>query len=376
MMTTIIMPKQGQSVESCLITKLYKKSGDKVSAGELIFSYETDKAGFDEESTVSGTVMDVYFNEGDEVPVLSPVMTVDDQDAQTDTMDTHEKGRIRISPRATKLAEKLGIDINLAEGTGPGGRIVEKDIEVLAVTAAQGEECREEYHEEKLSSVRKIISREMMNSLLTTAQLTMNTTFDATCILDFRNKLKETGQSVGLEKITITDMILFAVSRVLLKYKMLNAHLIEESLLIFDNVHIGVAVDTERGLLVPTLRNANLKSLRQISDEIRSMIEDSRKGSINPNCLKGASFTVTNLGMLGIESFTPVLNPPQAGILGIGTIIQRIRQLPGKYEFYPAMGLSLTFDHRILDGAPAARFLNDLKSNLENFTMLLAKELN
>ena len=170
-------------------------------------------------------------------------------------------------------------------------------------------------------------------------------------------------------------MVLYAVSRTLSAHANLNAHYFEEEgkMRLFSAVNLGIAVDTERGLLVPTLFGADKLSLNEISVKAKELITAAQKGSIAPDLLRGASFTITNLGSLGVESFTPVINPPQTGILGVDTITRRIKEVAGKDVFYPAMGLSLTFDHRAIDGAPAARFLRDLCANLENFDLLLAK---
>jgi pyruvate dehydrogenase E2 component (dihydrolipoamide acetyltransferase) len=168
-------------------------------------------------------------------------------------------------------------------------------------------------------------------------------------------------------------MVLYAVSRVLKNHKDLNAHYLDDKMRYFNSVHLGVAVDTERGLLVPTVFNADKLSLNEMSIAAKAVIKDAQSGKINPDLLKGASFTVTNLGSLGVESFTPVINPPQTAILGVCTITRRVKQVGGVDVFYPAMGLSLTFDHRALDGAPAARFLKDVCFALENFDLLLAK---
>ncbi|HEX3046504.1 MAG TPA: 2-oxo acid dehydrogenase subunit E2 [Bacillota bacterium] len=184
--------------------------------------------------------------------------------------------------------------------------------------------------------------------------------------------MKENHNRYNLENITLNDIILHVVSRTLLSHKDLNAHFLEDKLRIFNHVHLGIATDTDRGLMVPTLCDADLKSLNQISQEVKALVNQCRQGTINPDLLKGGTFTITNLGALDIESFTPVLNPPQTGILGVNNIIQRVKEVSGTYKYYPAMGLSLTFDHRALDGAPAARFLKDLSVNLENFTVMLA----
>lgn len=448
----VIMPKQGQTVESCIITKWHKKKGDKVEVGDLLFSYETDKASFDEEAKVSGVLLDIFFEEGEEVPVLTNVCVIGEPGENVEKfnpkasleskkdevlnlqasdheapIETEEKipntslqteGKLKISPRAKNLAEKLNVDFRFARPSGPDGRIIERDILKLfesgpVFTSAAKQKVKEikdaqileptgiggrittfdierakqesyvsktfevsvpdgEYEDVPLSNIRKAIAKAMYLSLTTTAQLTLHTSFDATKVLEFRKKVKENREKLGLEDITINDIILFAVSRVLPKHKLLNSHFLDDKTRYFKNVHLGFAVDTERGLMVPTIFNCNQKSLSQISKEAKELISLCKKGTISPDLLKGATFTVTNLGSFGIESFTPLLNPPQTGILGVNTIVQRPKEEDGHIKFYPAMGLSLTFDHRALDGADAARFLKDLKELLENFDLFLA----
>jgi pyruvate dehydrogenase E2 component (dihydrolipoamide acetyltransferase) len=262
-------------------------------------------------------------------------------------------------------------------GTGIGGKITTSDLQQPVMPEKQPvhseQSVQDEYEERALNRIRKVIAKNMHHSLSSTAQLTLNTSFDATDILAYRKKLKISMDRLGLHNITINDIILYAVSRTLLNHKELNAHFLDDKMHIFHNVHLGVAVDTERGLMVPTVLNANKKSLNEISGEVKILAEECQKGTINPDMLKGGSFTVTNLGSLGIESFTPVLNPPQTGILGVNTITQNVKEVNGEIVYYPSITLSLTFDHRALDGAPAARFLKELKTNLENFSILLAK---
>ena len=170
-------------------------------------------------------------------------------------------------------------------------------------------------------------------------------------------------------------MVLFAVSRVLKECQALNAHLLPDlTLRVFSQVNLGVAMDTPRGLMVPTIFGADQMSLVQISQTVKALAAQAREGSISPDLLQGASFTVSNLGNFGVESFTPVINPPQTGILGVGSITDRVRRdVSGALEVYPAMGLSLTYDHRALDGAPAARFMKTLCAKLSQFTTLLAQ---
>jgi len=425
MAAAVIMPRQGQSVESCIISKWHKAKGDKVNAGELLFTYETDKAAFEEESKEKGTILEIFFNEGDDVPVLSNVCIIgnegediseflnngDKKVIKDESVNTNEekektekvdvnKGQnekdeddegVKISPRAKNLAKRTMADYKKVKGTGPSGRIIERDIEALLrreviadnsdnigkiekIDIIERKPASEDkpYRDEKLSNIRKVIAEVMYRSLSTTAQLTLNTSFDASSILSYRKLIKLQREKQELANITLNDMVLYGVSRVLKRHKELNSYFLNDSIRIFDDVHLGIAVDTERGLLVPTIEKANLKSLNAISNEAKELAELCRKGEISLDLLRGASFTVTNLGIMGIETFTPVLNPPQTGILGVCNITQRVREIDGEFSYYPAMGLSLTFDHRAVDGAPAARFLEDLKKSLENFYTLLA----
>ena len=214
----------------------------------------------------------------------------------------------------------------------------------------------------------------MMASLQNSAQLTHNMSYDATDILNFRKSLKANAEKLGMGNITINDIIIYAVSRVLKNYKDLNANLINgDTMRYFKHVNIGIAVDTERGLLVPTLKNADTLSLSEISVQAKALAKEAQSGAINPDKLQGASFTISNLGSFGVESFTPVINPPQTGILGVNTLVTRVKEVDGQLKAYQAMTLSLTYDHRALDGAPASRFLKELCTALENFTVFLAK---
>jgi len=427
MATAIIMPRQGQSVESCIITSWAKQVGDAVLEGEILFSYETDKSSFDEPSSVSGTLLAILHGEDEEVPCLENVCIIGEAGEDISALlgekaalapgeeVSEERARRpvienitakvmttpvgdKISPRARHLAEKTGADLSCASATGPEGRIIERDVQAVldagylkkektaenrevsqeAVTAEPANSSlavtvEPEYEDVKLTNIRKVIAKSMHASLANSAQLTLNTSFDATKIMAYRASLKNAAEKMGLVNITLNDIVLFAVSRTLPEFKALNAHFMDDSIRYFKNVQLGVAVDTERGLMVPTVRNANCLSLNELAVESKQLIAEAQSGKISPDKLQGGSFTVTNLGSMGIESFTPVLNPPQTGILGVCTITRRIRTVNGQDVSYPAMGLSLTFDHRAIDGAPAAKFLQALCNNLENFDLLLAK---
>lgn len=448
MAIAVIMPRQGQSVESCVITEWHKKKGDRVRVGDILFSYETDKSSFDEKSPVDGVLLGIFAEEGDDVPCLENVCVIGEEgedispfcpeceetpdETETDETETEktdiavvataqETGDIlRISPRARNLALKTGADLSKAAPTGPMGRIIERDVnrilddgnvvptervekylsrerdipeetetviaENIATTAPEvpaesavpettvqemkspGTEAL--YTDVKLTNIRRVIAKSMHASLSTMAQLTLNTSFDASAILAYRARVKARGEELGLANITLNDMVLFACAKTLLSHKDCNAYFMEDFIRVFDTVNLGIAVDTERGLMVPTLAGAEKLSLCELSRQAKALIKEAQSGSISPDKLTGGTITVTNLGSLGIESFTPVINPPQVCILGVNCVTYRPRE---DGTTYPAMGLSLTFDHRALDGAPAARFLKDLAAALADFDLLLSK---
>ena len=431
----VIMPRQGQSVESCIITAWNKKVGDTVAEGDILFSYETDKSSFDEPAQVSGTILAILANDGDVVPCLDTVCYIGEAGedisalvnaaapAQEEAPKAEEKPAaaatapaaapvvtatkaegdiIRISPRAKNLALKTGVDMTKVVPSGPHGRIIERDINIAldagfvanaaaveaflagnpiiteeeeapvaaAAAAAPAADDVLAYTEEPFTGIRKVIARQMHASLSEMAQLTLNASFDATAMMNFRATLKANGEALGLGKISLNDMVLYAVSRTLPNHPTLNANVVGDTFRYFKHANIGMAVDTERGLLVPTIFAAEKMSLAEISAAAKGAAGKARDGKLSPDEMSGGSFTVTNLGSMGVESFTPVINPPQTAILGVCSITYKLR---ADGTTYPAMGLSLTFDHRAVDGAPAARFLADLCKALENFGLLLAK---
>ena len=412
MAKAVIMPKAGITVESCIIGKWLKNVGDPVKVGDILFTYETDKASFECESTEEGELLAVFFSDGDEVPCFTNVCAVgakgedysalkpggaaeapaakaeeapkaeEEKKAAAPETTKSADGSLKVSPRARTLAEKAGVDPRYAEATGPDGRVIERDIrrlmetgmpvvEETAAPAAKAEApAAAAKPESEYEDVR--LPKSMMSSLHGMAQLTHHHSFDVTSIQSFRRECKAAGGDVG--GITLGDMVLYAVSRTLVNWKDLNANMIgDDTIRYFRHVNLGVAVDTPRGLMVPTIFNADTKSLLEISKEVKQLAEAARSGAISPDLLTGGSFTVSNLGSTGVEMFTPVINPPQTAILGVCGITQRVREENGQIKLYPAMGLSLTYDHRAVDGSPASKFVSELCKNLEKFTLLLAK---
>jgi len=413
MATAIIMPKQGQSVETCIITKWVKSKGDSVAVGDILFSYETDKAAFDLESPEEGILLDLYFEEGDEVPVLVNVAVIGKEGEATDSFnqdqsaDKHESaekviverveevegvkkvgefeiknntsiippGRTRISPRAKRMAEDKSLDYSNLHGTGPNGRIIARDIEELlsggALTTKLTYPADAEYTEQPLSNIRKIIAKTMHSSLQNSAQLTHHMSADVRYILEARKQIKsKLSYDTTQQDITLNDMICWCVIRALEKFPEANSHFLDDRIKTYHKVHLGVAVDTPRGLMVPALKNVNDMDLVTISKELKSIADSCKKGSIDPELIQStaATFTVSNLGNYGVEMFTPVDNLPQAGILGVCTIVNRpVSYGDNIFGFVPHIGLSLTYDHRAIDGGPATLFLKEIKKQIEEF---------
>jgi pyruvate dehydrogenase E2 component (dihydrolipoamide acetyltransferase) len=409
MATPVIMPKQGQSVETCIITTWLKTKGEVVRTGDILFSYETDKAAFEMESPAGGTLLDIFYDEGAEVPVLENVAVIGSEGEETESFrpgkaaltgitatslsgadkttasDTftvnneilsRDNGKIRISPRAKRLAGDKEVDYGHLSGSGPNGRIIVKDIETALLTKSVKPEAGSPkpeagFTDHPLTNVRKIIAKAMHASLQNSAQLTHHMSANVRHILDARKQIKKDLVSgAAKQDISLNDMICWCVIKALKKHTQANSHLLDDKIRVFQKVHLGLAVDTTRGLMVPAIKNADEMDLMTLSKELKSSAEACRKGNINPELLlsSNATFTVSNLGNYGVEMFTPVINLPQVCILGICTIIYRpVDTGNGIFDFIPTIGLSLTYDHRAIDGGPATLFLKEIKEQIESF---------
>lgn len=323
-----------------------------------------------------------------------------------------ERATGAVSPRARALAASNGVDASsISEGSGPHGRVIERDVAAAIaagpvltsaaraagvsategtgiggrVSVADADRAPEAAPaaavaapaaaadfpgastSAPLKGVRKVVAKRMMESLTSTAQLTLNTTANAAGILAMRKKVKNADESLGLNKITLNDLVCFAVSRTLLKYPVFNAHLEDGVLTQFEQVHLGFACDTPRGLLVPVIRSAQSLGLKAFSDEAKRLAGGAIDGSLSPDFLSGGTFTVSNIGSFGIETFTPVINLPQTAILGVGAITPRPTvAADGTIGVEQRINLSLTIDHQVIDGADGARFLRDLVAAIEN----------
>ena len=454
MATVVVMPQLGNSVESCLIVSWQVGVGDEIAESAIVCEVETDKASMEVPSSAAGTVLALLWDEGDDVPVKEPLLVVgaagedpkpaldaagwkgkDGEgaepaaDAPAEAPAAEEKEEAApaddvqrtaatgaSSPRARNLAAAKSLDIaTVAEGSGPGGRVIERDVQAALSNAtpgaaragAHGSDAEgtglggrvttgdlaapstsddapakpaapafvstgnREYPgpttEAPLKGIRKVISERMMHSLASSAQLTYTSTAKAAGLMALRKKLKGSPEELGLSAVTIGDLVGFAAVKTAARHTNHNAHLEDGKLTTFENVHLGMAVDTPRGLLVPTVRGANQMSLREFSATSKQLAFAAIDGKIEPDLLAGATFTVSNLGGFGIESFTPLLNVPQVAILGVDAIFPRATiNEDGSVGVEQRIGFSLTADHRVIDGADAARFLQDLVKAIEN----------
>jgi len=405
----VLMPRQGETVESCLILKWKKKEGDKVDAHESICEVETNKAVFEVEAPGKGTILKIFYKEGDDVPVLSIIALIGQpgedissfMPEKTLTTEIKEEtknvkmeeaitpskeksfasGVVSISPRARRLAKREGVDISkVSKGSGPGGRITERDVRNILskfpkIISATQTSTKETFpgpvREIPVQGVREVIAENMLKSLQTTAQLTLNSSSNASNLLSYRKKLKVSSPERGLQEITINDTIMYITVKTLLKFKALNAYFLDNKILEFERVHLAFAVDAPQGLVVPVIRNANLLSLKEIAKESKRLSSACLQGTIQPDELTGGTFTITNLGPLGIESFTPILNLPQVAVLGVCNIQLKAIREEDEVKLAPHLGLSLTFDHRAVDGAPAAKFLKELSLAIANFKEII-----
>jgi len=370
MATPVEVPKLGNTVEECLVARWVKRKGESVSEGDIVAEIETDKATFEVTAPVGGTLLETFFDEGVLVPVFTNLFVIGAPGESADSFrpvgqvpdlptekpsalvpteePQHRAGRgpAPLSPRARRFAAQHDFHPAAVAGSGPNGRVLESDLRKVYQSPAP-----------RPTGIRDRIARRMRESLATTAQYTLHTSALATSILALRARLKT---RPDLAHVTIKDIVTFCTIEALLDVPALNAEYINGEIHQHSEVHIGFACDTPRGLLVPVIRNADALALDELATHARVLAEQAVSGAISPDDLSGATFTLSNLGALGIEQFTPLLNPPQVAILGVGAIALKPIRRAGQIEFQDSISLSLTCDHQVIDGAPGARFLQVL----------------
>lgn len=426
MATEIVMPKLGWTMEEGVLAEWIKKDGEPVHVGEILFTVESDKAlqeveAFDEGilrippdsppigSTVKvGGVLAFIVQPGERAPFeqagpsqskapmgvspaplqasravaapassesspevvsapsvpMSPAAGVRPSEART---PMHEPS---ISPRARRIAGELGIDWTTLTGSGRTGRIVERDVQAAAARSSPVMPLAVGASTVKrtpVSSMRRRIAENMANAAHTAAPVTLTTEADATELVRMRQQLKS-DQSANRQPIpTFTDLFARLAAHALGEHPLLNSRLEGDEIVTEPSVNIGLAVDTERGLVVPVVRDVQTKTLRQVATESQQLIERTRSGKLTSNEMRGSTFTITNLGMYEIDAFTPIINLPESAILGLGRIVRKqvVIDEHDRVAVRQMMVLSLTFDHRLVDGAPAARFLQRIKQLVE-----------
>ncbi|MCU5329733.1 dihydrolipoamide acetyltransferase family protein [Bacillus wiedmannii] len=397
MAVEVVMPKLGMAMKEGIITSWNIKAGDNVEKGELIASINSEKIETEIEAPADGTVLDIAVSEDEGVPpgtvicyigkpnekveVYENTNVVEEKTPNAEPKNIQHpepyakevaKQRIKISPVAKKIAKTENLDIRSLIGTGPGGRITKVDVlKALEERVAIPEVLEQE--ESKVipvTGMRKTIANRMHASLQNSAQLTLTMKVDVTDLVALHKDIAEVVQK-RYDKLTITDFVSRAVVLALAEHKEMNSAYIDDAIHQFEHVHLGMAVALEKGLVVPSIRFANNLSLVELSKEIKIVAQKAREGNLSSDDMQGTTFTISNLGSFGIEYFTPVLNTPETGILGVGAI-EHVPVYKGKKLRKGSMlPLSLTFDHRVLDGAPAAAFLRTIKRYLEEPVTIL-----
>jgi pyruvate dehydrogenase E2 component (dihydrolipoamide acetyltransferase) len=390
MAVEVVMPKFGLTMNDGIIKRFLKQPGDRVAEGEPLFEVETEKVLNEVPSPASGIVVAFLFGEEDTVDcgVVIAVIAQDGEDlealkaqyraapasSQSEQAPTPKAApaelkaasgaRRSITPIARKRAEELGVDLAKVAGTGPNGRVTREDVERAATTPRAAAPATAHPQTASaggiipLKGIRKTIAERMMQSLQGSAQLTLTTEADVTAAVDLRT------DSRGEAEFTYTDLMIHAAARALRRHVRLNSALEDGAIKLRDEVNIGMAVALDEGLIVPVIRNADRKTLREIAADTKELGRRAREGKLRLEDVTGGTFTITNLGTYGVDAFTPIINHGEAAILGLGRIVERPAIYRGEITRRSMMTLSLTFDHRIVDGAPAAAFLQTVIETL------------
>lgn len=396
------LPKIGVNMTEAVIAKWLVKPGDTVNEGDPIIEAETDKSTQEIYATEGGIVAKLLADEGETVECYTDIMVLVDEGeeykeeeevpAKTEEPKAEEPkaqaappavpapapvqaavaapagARVRVSPLAKKIARENGIDFRIVPPAVPGGRIVKNDVLNFLANGGGAAPCAGENLDViPMSAMRKTIAARMTQSTLEKPCVGLVTTADATALLALRKKYKEKGIKVSMDAI-LTKM----AAKALTIHRNINTILEGNDLLVKRDVNVGVAVDTEKGLMVPVVKNADQKSLLEVSENLSAMVEDAQASRLSADNMGGGTFTITNLGMFGVEEFGPIINPPECCILGVGALKKEfVPDEAGQPKLTTTFKMTLVFDHRIVDGAPAARFLKTLKEFVEMPELLI-----
>jgi pyruvate dehydrogenase E2 component (dihydrolipoamide acetyltransferase) len=390
-MHEVIMPKLGLTMETGVIEKWHKKEGDKVEAGEVLFEVMTDKVSLEVEAYNAGIVRKIIRAEGEEVPVTEVIAYIGSADEAIPEAKETIPAKIKISPLARNIAENGGIDISKIIGTGPGGRIVKEDVTAFAEklkskagaqrattsTAPTAPSIAVSGAAAKIKSstplkgMRKLIAERMVYSKQNIPHIILTSVMNVDALIALREKIKDKASAVYNTKITYTDFIIKACATVLAEQPTVNASLVNETQIVYEDVNVGLAVAIESGLIVPTIYNADKLSVFEIAKRRTELVEKAKQGKLTIEDISNATFTISNLGMLGVRTFTAIINPPQGAILMVGEAYKAPVVENDKIEIRQLMEISIAVDHRIIDGAVAAVYLKRLKEVVENPELLL-----
>ncbi|MGQ9541701.1 MAG: dihydrolipoamide acetyltransferase family protein [Armatimonadota bacterium] len=402
-MAQVIMPKMGDGMSEGTILRWLKKEGDPVDAGDILAEIETDKASVELPADVSGKLAAIAAKEGETVPVGAVIAEILGEGEQPQVVpsapaeavapeataptservqeETPAQERVKASPLARRIAREAGIDLAMVKGTGPGGRIVERDVQQFLASgqtvpsppiteparpAAAVVETPTLTGGEPLSRMRRLIAERTTLTKQTVPHFYVTMDVDMTEAMALREKLN-TALSEDAPKVSVNDLVTKACALALARHPRVNALYQNERIYLSNEIHIGIAVALPDGLIVPILRHCERKTLRQITAETRQLVEKARAGRLTPEEYTGATFSISNLGMYGVDEFIAIINPPAVAILAVGAVQKQPVALDDDTVVVRSrMKVTISADHRALDGAVAAEFLRELKAILEN----------
>lgn len=393
MATKVVMPKLGLIMEEGTLVEWLKREGEEVRKGEPLMLIETDKVVIEIESPASGQLAKIFLREGERAPIGTTIGVIAEAgedwssqiaapqaaiatkteiaQAQATVSELRRAERaqeealaVKASPLARRLAHEHGLDLPSLRGTGPGGRITEADVRA-AIEAKRGD--RPPSRAEKLSPIRRRTAERVAASYSAVPQFHASITVEASALIAAREAIIERAPA-GTERPTHTDLIIKEVACALKLFPEVNAYFEADSICYYETINLGLAVDAPQGLIVPVIKGVEAKDIFEIARERRSLVEKARSGKLRPEEVSGATFTLSNLGPLGVDSFAAIVSSGQAAILAMGRIAQRPAAINGKLTIAPQFDLTLSSDHRIVDGATAARFLSALKEAIEKLS--------
>ena len=389
-MAEITMPRLSDTMEDGVVVRWLKGIGEAVSRGEVVAEIETDKATMEMESLEDGVLSEIYVEEGQRVSVGEPMAAIDAGGQPSQTAGeaaavaspeiavgtagrAAPSGRVKASPRARKAAEEMNLDLDGVQGSGPGGRVLFRDVLAAGGAGAASEQPSAAVSRRvPLSSMRQLIAERMVESKTRIPHFYLQVEIDAEPLLELQGQVNSALEEWGGGKLSVNDLVLKAAALALTRVPQLNASFTGEGILRHAQVNLEFAVSLEEGLLTPVIRNAESKSLRQISREAGDLIERARTQRLNPDEYRGGTFTVSNLGARGIDSFQAIIDPPQAAILGVGAIVKKpVVDKDDRIRPGHRLNLTLSCDHRVVDGAVGAEFLGQVRRLLQQPALLL-----